>query len=234
MSDARYRLVSFKLCPFVQRSVMTLEEKGVPYEIEYIDLADKPQWFLDISPLGKVPVLRVGDTVIFESAVINEFVEETTGGGMHPADPVARAHNRAWIEFASTLLFDSYGLFLATSREATHEKAEIVRQKLGRLEAQIAGPLFNSSAFSLVDAASAPMLQRLDWYQEIDPTLDFYRGLPKVSGWRDALYARPSFAKSTVPDIKDEFRRYVSAVLSRTPDADKSPWLGRRLVGATA
>ena len=70
------KLVSYKACPFVQRVAITLQYKGVDYDIEYIDLGTPPDWFLAISPLKKVPILIVGDTVIFESAVINEYIDE--------------------------------------------------------------------------------------------------------------------------------------------------------------
>jgi glutathione S-transferase len=217
-------LISFKLCPFVQRSVITLEEKGVPYTITYIDLNEKPKWFTDISPLGKVPVLRVDDTVIFESAVINEYIEETTGGGMHPADPIARAHNRAWIEFSSTIIMDSYQMLMAPSETLAREKGELTRGKLARLEAQVKGPLFNGADFSLVDAAVAPLLQRLAWYQAAVPSFDFYRGLPKVAAWRDALFARPAFQRSTVPEILDENAAYMRRVVERAKSPGDVPW----------
>lgn len=71
MSLPAIELISFKTCPFVQRSVITLKEKGIDFKTTYIDLAEKPAWFLAISPLGKVPVLKIGDEVLFESAVIN-------------------------------------------------------------------------------------------------------------------------------------------------------------------
>src|SRR6266478_9574691 len=84
-------LISHKLCPYVQRAVIALTEKGVPFERIDIDLANKPDWFLAISPLGKTPVLQVGDTAIFESAVILEYLEETEPKPLHPADALARA-----------------------------------------------------------------------------------------------------------------------------------------------
>jgi glutathione S-transferase len=202
---ADYLLTSFDLCPFVQRSVIALNEKGVPHDIRYIDLANKPDWFLEISPFGKVPVLTVGDTHIFESQVINEYIEETTPGALHPADPLRRAHNRAWIEFASGLLMTAYGVEIAADEETARAKAKKVREDLARVEAQIVGPLFNGEAFSLVDAAAAPMLQRLVWYQDVEPSLAFFEGLPKVTAWRDALLARPSVRDSLVPDIVDRF-----------------------------
>ncbi len=63
----KLKLISHKLCPYVQRAVISLKEKGVPFERIDIDLDNKPDWFLKISPLGKVPVLQVGDKVVFES-----------------------------------------------------------------------------------------------------------------------------------------------------------------------
>lgn len=90
---ATLTLVSHHLCPYVQRAAISLAEKGVPFERIAVDLAAKPDWFKRISPLGKVPLLVVrhdGDeTVIFESAVILEFLEETQPGPLHPADPYA-------------------------------------------------------------------------------------------------------------------------------------------------
>src|SRR5256714_6121388 len=96
-------LISHKLCPYVQRAVIALNEKGVPFERVDIDLANKPDWFLKISPLGKVPVLLVGpengETALFESNVICEFIEDSQGGAkLHPQDPLQRAQDRAWME----------------------------------------------------------------------------------------------------------------------------------------
>ena len=106
-------LISFNLCPFVQRSVITLLKKGVDFKITYIDLADKPDWFLKISPLGKVPVLRYGDEVLFESAVINEFLDEITPGSLLPSLPLEKAKQRAWVEFSSGALVDQYLMSVA-------------------------------------------------------------------------------------------------------------------------
>src|SRR6476620_922185 len=92
---APLKLISHKLCPYVQRAVIALNEKGVAFERVDIDLANKPAWFLKISPLGKVPVLTVasdeGDIALFESNVICEYIEESQGGArLHPQDPLQR------------------------------------------------------------------------------------------------------------------------------------------------
>src|SRR6185312_7412487 len=112
---AALKLISHKLCPYVQRAVIALKEKGVPFERIDIDLADKPDWFLKLSPLGKVPVLLVqteqGETALFESNVICEYIEETQSGAkLHPQDALARAQHRAWMEFGSTILSELWGL----------------------------------------------------------------------------------------------------------------------------
>ncbi len=85
------KLISHKLCPYVQRAVIALTEKGVPFERIDIDLANKPEWFLKISPLGKTPVLVVGDHAIFESAVILEYLEETQGSSLASGRCASRA-----------------------------------------------------------------------------------------------------------------------------------------------
>jgi Glutathione S-transferase, N-terminal domain len=115
------KLISHKLCPYVQRAVIALSEKGVPFERIDIDLADKPDWFLALSPLGKTPVLQVGDTPIFESAVILEYLEETQPNPLHPAEALRRAEHRAWIEFGSAVLSDIAGFYAALD-EATSQR----------------------------------------------------------------------------------------------------------------
>ncbi|MBI4049170.1 MAG: glutathione S-transferase family protein, partial [Devosia nanyangense] len=113
---AKLTLISFPTCPYVQRAIIALKEKHVDFDVVYIDLANKPDWFLAISPLGKVPVLKVEQDdgrvgVIFESAVILEYLEETAPGAkLHPADPLERAQHRAWMEFGSQVLADIWKL----------------------------------------------------------------------------------------------------------------------------
>src|SRR5438445_13357858 len=108
---AALKLISHKLCPYVQRAVIALTEKGVPFERIDIDLADKPDWFLKISPLGKVPVLTVatenGEVALFESNVICEYIEDAQPGArLHQHDPLKRAQHPAWIESGSSILGD--------------------------------------------------------------------------------------------------------------------------------
>ena len=202
-------LVSFKLCPFVQRSVIVMLEKGVPFDITYIELSNPPQWFREISPLGKVPLLKVDDTVLFESAVIMEYLDEVNPPSMHPADPLRKAHNRAWIEFISGLFMCQYNLAMsAQDRAAFDAQCNELRGKLRQLEQQVAGPLFNGAAMSLADASIAPFFMRMKLLESWYP-LNLMKDLPKVAEWSHQLTARPSVQQSVVTEFSDLYRNHI-------------------------
>jgi glutathione S-transferase len=191
MSD-RLRLISHKLCPYVQRAVIALTEKGVAFERVDVDLADKPGWFLAISPLGRTPVLQVGDTAIFESAVILEYLEETQAKPLHPSNPMRRAEHRGWIEFGSTVLSDIAGFYSAPDEVAFEAKATQLEARFARLEARVAAaPWFDGEDFSLVDAVFGPVFRYFDVFDEIGD-FGILAGKPKLARWRALLAARPS------------------------------------------
>ena len=191
MSD-RLRLISHKLCPYVQRAVIALTEKGVAFERVDVDLADKPGWFLAISPLGRTPVLQVGDTAIFESAVILEYLEETQTKPLHPSNPLRRAEHRGWIEFGSTVLSDIAGFYSAPDEVAFEAKATQLEARFARLEARVAAaPWFDGEDFSLVDAVFGPVFRYFDVFDEIGD-FGILAGKPKLARWRGLLAARPS------------------------------------------
>jgi len=184
---ARLKLISHKLCPYVQRAVIALTEKGVAFERIDIDLANKPDWFLAISPLGKTPVLQVGDVAIFESVVILEYLEETQLSPLHPADPLRRAEHRAWIEFGSAVLNDIAGFYAAADEATFSVKTVQLEQRFARLESRVAAsPWFDGESFSLVDAVFGPVFRYFDVFDEI-ADFGFLAGKPKLARWRKAL-----------------------------------------------
>jgi len=210
---AKLRLISFPLCPYVQRAAILLLEKGVEFERVDIDLANKPDWFLKLSPLGKVPVLVVEqdgrEEVLFESAVIAEYLDEVLEPKLHPADPLEKARHRAWIEFASATLADIYGFYTATDRETFESKREALGAKFERLEQQLGdGPFFAGERFSIVDAAFAPALRYFDLFDRLTDhrLLD---GKPKLQAWRRALAERPSVRNAVVADFQERLADYV-------------------------
>lgn len=205
-------LISFPTCPFVQRAVIALKERGVEFETVYIDLSDKPDWFLEISPLGKVPVLKVerpgeDPAVLFESAVILAYLDETLPGQrLFPDDALARARQRSWVEYAGTVLGDFWKL--GTAREADDFQAALTALKahLQPLEAEVKGPFFAGDQFTAVDVVYAPAFRQLDVMESLRP-LGVLDGLPTLDAWRKALAARPSVQHAVPADFA---ARYVA------------------------
>jgi len=197
-------LISFKICPFVQRAVIMLLYTNTPYRITYIDLSSPPEWFKEISPFGKVPVLRVDDKhIIFESAVIDEYLNEVHCKGLLPDDPLQRAIDRSWIDFGSNLLLDFSGLIHASSAEKYTQQLELVKKEIDWLEKKLGeGPYFNGEKCSLVDIAYAPLFMRtqlLNLNDQLFPAQHY----PKVSAWAKRLLAIDVLSKSVVSDFDE-------------------------------
>jgi len=205
-------LISHHLCPYVQRAAITLAEKGVAYDRIDVDLANKPDWFKAISPLGKTPLLRIdGRDVIFESAVICEYLDETEAPRLHPADPLTRARHRGWIEFASATLNDIGGLYNAPDAAGFDQKRDALRAKFTQLEAVLSdGPYFAGADFGLVDAAFAPVFRYFDTLEKV-PALSTFDRLPKTQTWRKALALRPSVISAMDAGYPDRLRAFLLA-----------------------
>ncbi len=197
----KLELISFKLCPFVQRAVIVLKNKNVDFDITYIDLNNPPAWFKEISPLGQVPVLKVGDDVLFESSVIQEYVDEVTPPSLHPADPLVKAKNRSWIAFGGQLNEILFKMIRAEDHEQFSQLKEQMHNLLTRLEEAHSGHnFFNSDDFCLIDAAFAPLFMRLNIISNAcDVT--FMDGLPKMQAWSQTLLERPCVKESVVEEL---------------------------------
>ncbi|WP_026622088.1 glutathione S-transferase [Ensifer sp. WSM1721] len=207
-------LISHHLCPYVQRAAIELHEKGVAFERVYIDLADKPDWFLKISPLGKVPLLRIpqdeGEAILFESSVICEYLEETQSGPkLHPADPLTRARHRGWMEFGSSILSDLWVYETTQDPEILEGKRKVLEAKFGTVEAELGGgPFFAGSGFSLVDAVFAPIFRYFDVFDTISDS-GIFAGTPRVAAWRKALAERPSVRAAVTEDYPQRLMAFL-------------------------
>lgn len=216
-------LVSHHLCPYVQRSVITLKEKRILHERIYVDLGNKPDWFLALSPLGKVPLLQVDKTnVLFESAVICEFLNEITPGSLHPADPLLKAQHRSWIEFGSQLLNDIGRLYNAKSEEVFVECVQVIGDKLQRLEEVVTGPLFAGPDFCMVDAAYGPIFRYFDTLDRYLPW-GLFEACPQVQAWRQQLAGRATVraaVSENYPALLKDFLLRRDSVISRRIEAE--------------
>ncbi len=220
MSLPKLELISFKLCPFVQRTVITLLHKDVPYDITYIDLNNPPEWFAEVSPLGKVPVLKVNDdTVLFESAVIQEYVDEITPPSLMPADALVKAQNRAWISFGGEVLMAMQEMVKACETDFDAAKNKLVSLLSRVAEAHSGGEWFNGEAFALIDAAYAPVFMRLNLIKE-NCGVDLLEGQPVLSAWSARLLALPSVQHSVVEEFPQMYRMMLKKM---------GGWLGEQI-----
>lgn len=220
---SKFMLCSFMTCPWVQRAAIVLRAKQIPYDITYIDRDKRPDWFLAISPHSKVPVLQIdGKEALFESNAIAEYLEETAAPRLHPEDPVARARNRAWTDYVTTFASAISNTAYSDSEQEFATRAAKISGPFGKLEEALAkrgnaGPYFNGTRMSLVDAAYAPFLQRYTFMDRLRP-LGVIEKYPLLAAWRDALLAAPAVKASTVPNIEAVWQENLIA---------RGRWLGK-------
>jgi glutathione S-transferase len=210
---AKYLLVSFKTCPWVQRAAIVLREKDIAFEFRHIEPDNRPEWFLAISPHRKVPVLRIDDTVsLFESNAIAEYLDETVAPRLHPEDPVARAVNRAWTDYVPTFASTVTGAAYADTEADYNKAAAEIPVPFERLEQALtrqgARPFFNGASYSLVDAAYAPFLQRYFFLDRVK-SIGHIEKFPRLRAWAEALIARPSTHSFPTGEFEAQYRRNI-------------------------
>jgi glutathione S-transferase len=218
-------LVSAKECPFVQRAVILLKEKQVPHTVKYIDLSKKPDWFLAKSPRGKVPILDVDGTTLFESQAICEYLDETQGDSrLAPSDPLHRARDRAWFAFASDdLLVPQYLLMLADDSAKYEAKRDQLLGRLARLDQEKPGEWLSGdgSRFGLADVAIAPLFTRFAFLTRLNG-YSWLNAYPRLQAWSDALLSRPSVRDS----VAEDFDKVVFEMLTK-----RNAWVLRGVTG---
>ena len=202
-------LMSHSLCPYVQRVAISMLEKGVSFERTNIDLANKPDWFLTISPLGKTTVLIDKQEAIVESTAILEYLEDTQPSPLHPSAAITRAQHRGWIEFGSATLNDIAGLYNAQTADTFDKKIKALDIKFAQLELQLGqGRYFAGSEFTLVDAAFAPVFRYFDTLDEIGD-FGILTEKEKVLAWREVLAVRPSVKQAVSESYPSLLRAFL-------------------------
>jgi glutathione S-transferase len=189
--------------------VILLRAKEIEFEVTYVNLQDKPDWFLDISPHGKVPVLKVGDQILFESNAIAEYLDEVVQPRLHPEDPLARAKNRAWTDFVPTFASALTSIHYSKTREDMEEALANAPEKLSKIEGALVGrgndgPYFNGSDIALVDAAYAPFFQR---HLFVDKVLknNIIDGYPLTKAWAETLLSDERVTGAVPDNFAEEF-----------------------------
>ncbi len=204
---AQVTLFSARACPFAHRTRLVLSEKKIPFALEEIDLQNKPAWFdRNVSGYGKVPAIEHEGVRVWESAIINEYLDEVfPEPPLLPKEPGRRALARIWIDYANTRFTPAFGALLRAQNESERTRAQaelgevvgfVEREGLAKLSGP--GPFFLGKAPSLVDFAFYPWFER--W-----PALEHYRGfgvpkeLIRLARWREAVGGLESVATHENP-----------------------------------
>lgn len=191
----KFHLISHHLCPYVQRAVIVLTEKNIAHKRTYIDLANKPDWFRELSPLGKVPVLEIENAILFESQVIVEYLDEVTAGSLHPADPLEKARHRAWIEFGSQTLNAIGGFYNASGKEAFEKSRSVLSERMKRIEREVSGPWFDGESFQMIDGVWGTIFRYFEVFDQIG-NFQIMSGLENVHAWQRNISKRQSVSKA--------------------------------------
>jgi glutathione S-transferase len=179
---------------------MVLHEKGIDFDVQEVDLSNKSDEFLSVSPYGKVPVLRVNGTSLYESNIVNEYLDEVyEAPKLMPGDPEVRASVRSWMAFADDYFFPAIfrvrmGLQRGYSEDEIQEAKEKLDHALSRLEHQLEGREYLAGEYTLADIAHAGNFHRLRVLAESgEVPLHKY---PNVMAWMGQVESRESYKAS--------------------------------------
>ncbi|MYG28565.1 MAG: glutathione S-transferase family protein [Boseongicola sp. SB0677_bin_26] len=206
------KVVSFKICPFVQRVTALLEAKGVPYDIKHINLSDKPDWFLKASPNGQVPILITDDGhVIFESEAIVEYIDEVTDPTLHPDDPVQKAQARAWANLASKNCLVQCSAQRSPDARTLADRAGRLSAAFAKIEQRLGdGPFAGAESIGMVEIAWLPLLHRTAIIKARSGH-DFIEDFPCVKAWQKDILGTGLAARSVAGDFEERFAAFYLA-----------------------
>src|SRR5688572_9206410 len=191
------KLYDFKSSPNCQRVRVVLAEKDLPYETVPVDLrahAQKTPEFLKLNPNGKVPVITDGDTVLYESCIINEYLDERyPTPPLMPQDPAKKAKARILIDYGLNHLEGPYQkLRMEMMKHQNEQNKDVIaaaqaelRKLLHRLDNEIGDQSYLAGDFSLVDAALIPRFIRLEGFGVLPD-----KSLPRLGSYVERMKQR--------------------------------------------
>ncbi len=205
MNETKLHIIGHQICPYVQRVIILMKEKHIPYIRTDIELDKKPEWLASLSPAGKVPALIINETqALFESNVICEYLDDVSPTSLHPSDPFVKASHRAWIVFASDILDGIAKLIYSDMRLSDVQSTLLnIAHKLRVIEPLLSKQAyFCGDQFHLIDAVYATVFRYFSVLSSLTDT-DLFAQLPNVKQWSMNLAQRPS-VQAAVPTNYNE------------------------------
>ena len=196
------KLYSYEACPYAQRTQIALLEKQLDYELIEVDLYDRPSWWADLSPYGKVPLLKHGNAVVYESAIINEYLEDYfIDVPLLPADAFGRAKARIWMAYCDSHFMPACHKLIEDRHDDSQQSEN--RKKLSDvflfMERGICelsdGPYWMGEQFTLVDVQYAPFFERFRCYETLWHA-QWPRECTRLRVWFDQVRNRDSHIRT--------------------------------------
>ena len=191
-------LYSGTTCPFSHRCRFVLFEKGMDFEIRDVDLYNKPEDISVMNPYGQVPILVERDLILYESNIINEYIDERfPHPQLMPPDPIMRARARQLLHTFEHELFAHLEALEANQKGVDKNRGH-VRDQLTQL-----APIFTKQKFmlgdefSMLDVAIAPLLWRLDYYG-----IDLSKNAAPLLKYAERIFSRPAYIEALTPSEK--------------------------------
>ena len=217
---AEIELLSYEACPYAQRTRMALIEKGIDFTLTEVDLYNKPEWFKQLSPYGKVPLLRHQGQIVYESRIINEYLEDAfPQRPLLPCDPIARAKARIWIEYCDNYFMPALHKMIADRKDDAKqmENRKAVAEKFKFMETEGlcklgSGPYWLGNDVSLIDLQFMPFIERFPCYEAL-----WSAAIPedctRLKQWIATMEGRESHKKtvSTFEFHMIRYRKYEQA-----------------------
>lgn len=197
-ADTQIKLYDFQSSPNCQRVKVVLAEKKLPYEIVPVDLRKKEQKkpdFLKLNPYGKVPVIIDGTTVLYESCIINEYLDEKYPDiPLMPRDPAKKANIRILTDYGINHLDPYQNIRAEIAKDEKERNSEVLegaknelKNLLQRFEREIGDQPYLAGDFSLLDAAVIPRFLRMEGFGVLPDA-----SLPRLGSWLQRMKQRPS------------------------------------------
>jgi glutathione S-transferase len=223
------RLYSFAGCPFAQRTRMTLIEKGLSFALTEVDLFDRPDWFRDVSPYGKVPVLLHEGATLYESAIINQYLDERfPDPPLMPPGSAARAQARIWMDYCDTRLLPALNALTTSGGASDRSRIDalsgilrfIEREGLGR---RGPGPFWFGGQLTLADIQFAPFFERFAVYRESGGA-EWPDDCTRLAAWFEAVQGSAGYRATALPLATHlDLRRQMLAAIAAKRDAANRP-----------
>ncbi|CAK93921.1 unnamed protein product (macronuclear) [Paramecium tetraurelia] len=204
MQKFKHTLVTFKLCPYSMRVLALMCYKNIKFEIKFIEMYSKPEWFLKISPLARVPILIIGDDIVlFESDAIMEYIDEMTPPQIMPSDPIQKALDRGKFEYASEIMKNMSIFVFSQEEEKFFKHKELLKTNFEQVEKWLQDKKFmNGEQISLVDFCFIPIFVNLSLFKPVIQQCELTKNFTKFNKYGENLLQLPCSKAGRVPDYE--------------------------------